>query len=109
MPWAWARVSSRSSCWASLVFAGTRSLPGRWSGSWRSSQYWAKLAGPLRADSCLEGARRVIDAAVQDAAVATAGVAAWGWLFLQDDDALIRVAVLQLASEGQSDDSGADD
>jgi hypothetical protein len=68
-----------------------------------------EFARPLRTHPCLEGAGRVVDAAMQNAAIATAGVATSSWFFLQNDDALIRVTVLQFAREGQTDDTGADD
>jgi hypothetical protein len=88
---------------------GDQQLAGAGEGELALLAVGRQFHGPLGADPGLQGPRRVVDAAVQDAAVATAGMAARGGLFFQDGDLLVGIAALEFARQSQADDAGADD
>ena len=61
------------------------------------------------ANFSFERIRAVVDAGVQHAAIAAAGMNADARLFFQDQDARIRIAALEFPSGSKTDDAGADD
>jgi hypothetical protein len=63
----------------------------------------------VAAEARLQTVGAVIEARVQHAAVAAAGVLAGGGLLLQHDDGRAGEALAQLERDGQADDAGADD
>jgi hypothetical protein len=62
---------------------------------------------PGHAQPCLPAAGRIVDAGVDDLAVARAGFAADGVAALEQDD--LAATARESAGDGQPDDSGADD